>query len=193
MHVEPIAAPGETVIDQIHYLAELQRIHAHDIHVREVSGKLEADFDIEVHADMDLSGAHAIATRLEQAILQSNRQVRRVTTHLEAPQSTIVPRQDITQQYPEMAAHICILADGIAGAGSAHDVHLYRSQPEHKPDHDRTGTGEDNQGLDLVLHTIFEAHAPISQVHLWAEEIQHALRQAYPHLASVVIHTEPPE
>src|SRR6266516_2085548 len=38
VHVEPTTAPGETVIDQIHYLAELEGVHAHDIRVREVNG-----------------------------------------------------------------------------------------------------------------------------------------------------------
>jgi len=191
VHVEPTAAPGETVIDQIHYLAELEGVHAHDIRVREVSGKLEADFDVEVHADMDLSGAHAVASRLEQAILQNNSQVQRVTTHLEAPDTIVVHRQDVTQQYPEMAAHICSIADRIAGAGSAHDVHLYRSYP---PNRDRKAPIEaGSEGLDVVLHTTFDAHAPISHVHILAEEIQRTLRQTYPHLASVVIHTEPPE
>jgi hypothetical protein len=33
----------------------------------------------------------------------------------------------------------------------------------------------------------------LSQAHLQAEEIQRALRLAYPTLGSVVIHTEPPE
>ncbi len=46
VHVEPVASPEETVRDQIHYLAEQQGIHVHDIRVREVSGKLEADFDV---------------------------------------------------------------------------------------------------------------------------------------------------
>ncbi|HLG77409.1 MAG TPA: cation transporter dimerization domain-containing protein, partial [Ktedonobacteraceae bacterium] len=47
--------------------------------------------------------------------------------------------------------------------------------------------------LDLVLHTVFDAHAPLSQVHVDAEEIKRALRRAYPNLNSVTIHTEPPE
>lgn len=192
VHVEPTASPTETVTDQIHYLAELQGVHAHDIHVREVNGFLEADFDLELQSDMDLREAHAAATRLEQAVLQSNRKVQRVTTHLEAPNETVVPRQDVTYKYPEMAAGICQIADGIAGAGSAHDVHLYRSRP---PTSSLSSSEEkDNrQELDLVLHTIFDAHAPLSQVHVWAEEIKRALRQAYPNLGSVVIHTEPPE
>jgi cation diffusion facilitator family transporter len=187
VHVEPTASPSETVIEQIHYFAELQGVHAHDIHVREVNGRLEADFDLELQTGLDLSEAHAVATRLEQAVLQNNRGMQRVTTHLEAPAGDVVRRQDVSRQYPEMAARICQIADEIAGAGSAHDVHLYRSRPSKAQN---TGTKDE---LDLVLHTIFEAHAPLSQVHIWAEEIKRALRQAYPNLGSVVIHTEPPE
>jgi cation diffusion facilitator family transporter len=190
VHVEPTAAPSETVMDQIHYLAELQGIHAHDIHVREVGGKLEADFDLEVHTDMDLEEAHKVATHLEQAVLQSNDQLRRVTTHLEAPTATVVSRKDITQQYPEMAEQIIRIADEIAGVGSAHDVHLYRS---YTTLNENGSDREQNEELDLVLHTIFDPHIPLSQAHVQAEEIQRALRSTYPGLGSVVIHTEPPE
>lgn len=190
VHVEPTAAPSETVMDQIHYLAELQGVHAHDIHVREVSGKLEADFDLEVQTDMDLEEAHKVATHLEQAVLQCNDQLRRVTTHLEAPTATVVSRKDITQQYPEMAEQIIRIADEIAGVGSAHDVHLYRS---YTTLNENGSDREQNEELDLVLHTIFDPHIPLSQAHVQVEEIQRALRSTYPGLGSVVIHTEPPE
>jgi cation diffusion facilitator family transporter len=188
VHVEPTASPSETVTEQIHYLAELQGVHAHDIHVREVDGRLEADFDVEVQGDMDLREAHAVATRLEQAVLASNKRVQRVTTHLEAPNESVVPRKEVTERYPEMAARIRHIADGIAGEGSAHDVHLYRSCTA-KLD----GRSQKNEGLDLVLHTFFDPHIPLSQAHIQAEEIKRALRQAYPSLDSVIIHTEPPE
>jgi hypothetical protein len=52
---------------------------------------------------------------------------------------------------------------------------------------------EQNEELDLVLHTIFDPHIPLSQAHIQAEEIQRALRQKYPDFGSVIIHTEPPE
>ncbi|QBD77936.1 cation transporter [Ktedonosporobacter rubrisoli] len=191
VHVEPTASSQETLTDQIYYLAESQGIHAHDIHVREVNGRLEADFDLEVQEDMALNEAHAVATRLEQTILQNNPRVGRVTTHLEAPNSTIVRRQDVTKQYADMANNICRIADTIAGIGSAHDVHLYRSRTS------RVTAGRQNSNkepaLDLVLHTIFDARAPLSKVHVWAEEIKRELRRAYPNLDSVIIHTEPPE
>jgi cation diffusion facilitator family transporter len=191
VHVEPAATPQETVTDQIHYLAEQQGVHAHDIHVREVGNRLEADFDVEVQSDMNLQDAHAVATRLEQAVLESNKQVNRVTTHLEAPNNLIVRRQEVTQHYPDMAKHVCEVADTIAGVGSAHDVHLYRSRTLSAEGQNMRSTLQ--PPLDLVLHTTFDAQAPLSQVHIWAEEIKRTLRQEYPNLDTVVIHTEPPE
>ncbi|MBX5456660.1 MAG: cation diffusion facilitator family transporter [Thermogemmatispora sp.] len=205
VHLEPVASAEETVREQIHYLAQQQGIRAHDIRVREVGGKLEADFDIEVEADMDLASAHAAATRLEEAVLRGNAQLQRVTTHLEAPTATIERRQDVTSDYPEMVQHIRQLADAVAGPGSAHDIHLYRSC---RADERTTGTElckERRQGeklasangredeLDLVLHITCAPEIPLSQAHLKAEEVQRALRQEYPRLGSVAIHTEPPE
>lgn len=190
VHVEPTASPTESVLDQIHYFAEREGVHAHDIHVREVGGKLEADFDVEVQGDMDLDAAHTVATRLEQTVLSNNNHIRRVTTHLEAPATTVVPRQDVTNQYSEMAKNICRIADSVAGTGSAHEVHLYHSRVNSDVLHKTSDTDTE---LDLVLHTTFDAHAPLSQVHMEAEEIKRALRRVYPHLDSVIIHTEPPE
>ncbi len=192
VHVEPMASPMETVIDQIHYLAERQGVHAHDIHIREVGDKLEADFDVEVQGDMDLENAHSVATQLEEAVLQNNQRLGRVTTHLEAPNNAIVPRQDVTQHYPAMAREICRIADSIAGPGSAHDVHLYRPKLAQSTTRGSPGLSSAVE-LDLVFHTVFDAHAPLSQVHVDAEEIKRALRRVYPNLNSVTIHTEPPE
>ncbi len=189
VHVEPIAAPSETITEQIYYLADLHGVHAHDIHIRDVKGQLEADFDLEVQKDMDLSEAHAVATQLEQAILQSNAHLRRVTTHLEAPSTNIAQRQEVTDQYIEIANNICRIADGIAGNGSAHDIRLYRPG---RVTVDLKGN-KSSLELDVVLHTIFDAHAPLSQVHVGAEQIKRALRRAYPNLSNVTIHTEPPE
>lgn len=191
VHVEPTQSASETITDQIYYLAERHGIHAHDIRVREVNGTLEADFDLEVQAGLDLQTAHQVSTCLEQAILANNPQLRRVTTHLEAPNTAIEHQQDVTNQYPEISACIVQIADQIAGQGSAHDVHLY--QPFCSIASTSVAHQETREELDLVLHTICEPHIPLSQAHLRAEEIQRALRLAYPDLGSVVIHTEPPE
>ncbi len=117
------------------------------------------------------------------------RHLRRVTTHLEAPSTTIVQRQEVTNQYLEVAHAIRKIADDIAGPGSVDDIHLYRPR---KVMADTKGQGNSPE-LDVVLHTIFDAHAPLSQVHVGAEQIKRALREAFPNLSNMTIHTEPPE
>ena len=102
-------------------------------------------------------------------------------------------RRDVTHQYPEMTANIGRIADTIAGNNSAHELHLYRPCSVSSDLKKYTMNGKASPELDLVLHTTFDAHAPLSKVHAQAEEIKRALRQAYPNLGSVVIHTEPPE
>jgi cation diffusion facilitator family transporter len=190
VHVEPCASPQETVSDQIHYLAERSGIHAHDIRVRNVNGMLEADFDVELHGDMSLSEAHHLATRLEQAILNDNPSVRRVTTHLEVPNVAVVHRQDVTQKFRHMSHHISQIADAIAGQGSAHDIHIYQPDP---CDVSTQASSDQESELDLIMHTFFDAQQPLSKVHISAEEIKRALRQKYPRLGSIAIHTEPSE
>ncbi len=191
VHVEPTQTTSETVADQIYYLAELHNLHAHHIHVREVNGKLEADFDLEVQSDMHLQKAHEIATELEQAILKDNPRLRQVTTHLEAPSALIERRQDVTRQHQAMARRVSEIADSIAGAGSAHHIHLY--QPYLSLAASNAASKGRTEELDLVLHTFCDPHIPLSQAHIQAEEIHRALRLVYPDLGSVVIHTEPPE
>ena len=92
-----------------------------------------------------------------------------------------------------MKTTICNIADDVAGIGSAHDIHLYRSQPNLVGVNGNATTDHIEDKLDLVLHTTFDAQVPLSQAHIQAEEITRRLRHEYPHLDSVVIHTEPPE
>jgi cation diffusion facilitator family transporter len=192
VHVEPAASPTETVAEQIQYLAKNQGINTHDIHIREVSGHLEADVDLEIPTDMPLIEAHAVASHLEEAVLQTNPHLDRVNTHLEAPVSAIVPRDEVTTQYPVLADHLRHLADEIAGAGSAHEIHVYRAQDQGPNQHRQAAAEEPLPELDVVVHTTFAAFAPLSQVHNQAEEIKRMFRQAHPNLGAITIHTEPP-
>lgn len=192
VHAEPVASPSETVADQIHMLAERQGVHAHDIRVREVGDRLEADFDVEVRPEMSLAEAHAAATRLEEAVLAANDQLARVTTHLEAPAETVVARQEVTDRHPALVTRVRSIADEIAGPGSAHEAHLYRPiEGTDGAGAGRAGAGTAEEPLDLMLHLSFPAAMPIAEAHMRAEAIEHALRQAFPALESVVLHTEP--
>ncbi|HYL44613.1 MAG TPA: cation diffusion facilitator family transporter [Ktedonobacteraceae bacterium] len=188
IHIEPTRTPEETVSEQIHLLAERHNLHAHNIHLREVNGYLEAEFDLEVPVELDLEQAHTAASALEAEIKAVNSRLSRVTTHLEAPTVTIVPQQEVTDQESAMVARIRQLADSIAGHDRTHDVHLYQPRSDGVPNKSTSVSGP----FDLVLHITCDTHVPLPQAHLQAEEIELLLRETYPQLASVMIHTEPP-
>jgi cation diffusion facilitator family transporter len=192
VHVEPAASPTETLAEQIQYLAKNQGVNAHDIHIREVSGHLEAEFDLEIPKDMPLIEAHAVASHLEEVVLQNNQQLGRVNTHLEALVPTILLRQEVTNQYPELVHHLCRLADEVAGAGSTHQINVYRAQEPVSDQHRQAASEQRLPELDVVVHTTFAADAPLSKVHIHAEEIKRMIRQAYPNVVAITIHTEPP-
>ncbi|GHO54164.1 cation diffusion facilitator family transporter [Ktedonobacter robiniae] len=201
VHIEPIASPNESVADQIRYLAELQGIHAHNIHVRKVNGELEVDLDVEVQADMTLREAHTKASHFERIVMEHNALLRRVTTHIEAPDNTIAYRQEVTHANRSLQTDITRIADSIVGPGRTHEVRLYQSQrvAPHTPMQETQSGGTATltlappEALDVTLHLTCEAHTALSQVHTWAEETKRALRRAHPYLDTVTIHTEPPE
>ncbi len=207
VHVEPTAAPDETVGELIEQVAQIQGIHVHDIYVRAVQGALEADVDVEVPPNLDLGAAHARAARLEEMVLAEQPHLRRVTTHLEAPSDTVVPREEVTLRYGGLVEQVRHLADQIAGVGSAHEIHLYQAHSGEDGARQMAaqtgeffakqwaprGARETLPPLDLILHITIAAEEPLSQVHMQAEKIARALRDAYPTMEAIMIHTEPPD
>lgn len=195
VHVEPAATPAETTAQGIHYLALELGLRAHDVRVRVLETKtgspsaLEADLHLEVDPELDLKSAHDAATRLERAIYRAYPVVRRVTTHLEAPDVAIEHRRDVSAEQSKLVTQVRKIADGVAGTGSCHEVHVYQVMNSAQ----RQRPTPENPLYDLVLHCTFSGAAPIQQVHVQAEEIERALRAKLPPLGAVLIHTEPPE
>jgi cation diffusion facilitator family transporter len=194
VHVEPAETAAETTAQGIHYLALELDLRAHDVRVRVLEEErgtdaLEADLHLEVDPDLDLRAAHDAATRLERAIYRAYPAVRRVTTHLEAPDVSVEHRRDVSAEQPALVSRVRRIADEVAGRGSCHEVHVYRvmNHAEEQPPTPEAPL------YDLVLHCTFSGAAPIQQVHVQAEEIERALRAELPPLGAVLIHTEPPE
>ncbi len=193
VHVEPAATSAETTAEGIHYLAQELDLRAHDVRVRILEDEqdgaaLEADLHLEVDPGLDLRSAHDAATRLERAIYRAYPAVRRVTTHLEAPDAEVERRRDVSAEQPALVAQVRQIADAVAGPGSCHEVHVYRVI-----NHAETPPTVEEPLYDLVLHCAFSGAAPIQHVHIHAEEIERALRAKLPPLGAVLIHTEPLE
>jgi divalent metal cation (Fe/Co/Zn/Cd) transporter len=178
VHMEPVAAPNETPEEAIRILARQVGMRAHDIRLRALDDRLDADLHVEFAPTLTLDQAHALTTEFERVVRAANPRFGRVNTHLEAPGVAIERQTDVTTQRAELVARARDIADSVAGAGSCHEVRLY--QPP-----------QDQRALEMVLHCWFSGEQTVSQVHDQAAEIERRLHNAFPKIRDVLLHAEP--
>jgi divalent metal cation (Fe/Co/Zn/Cd) transporter len=178
--MEPAAAPDETPGDAIRLLARQAGMRAHDLRLRAIDDRLDADLHVEVDPTLTLAEAHALTARLEREVRLANPQFGRINTHLEAPETAVERQADVTTQRAELVARVRDIADGVAGRGSCHHVRIYRL-----PANDDT--------FEMVLHCWFPGDLTVQQVHEQSAEIERRLHNALPHLRDALLHAEPVE
>jgi len=178
VHAEPAAAPDETPGDAIRLLARQQGLRAHDVRLRTIDARLDADLHVEVDPALTLDAAHALTVRLERTVRAANPEFGRINTHLEAPEMTVEPQVDVTTRRIELVAAARDIADGVAGAGSCHEVKIYQLPAVAR-------------AFELVLHCSFPGALTVGQVHDQAAEIERRLHTALPDLRAALLHAEP--
>ena len=178
VHSEPVAAPDESLTEAIRILARQSRLQAHDVRLRALDERVDADLHVEVDPTLSLVEAHTLTTELERAVRLANPRFGRINTHLEAPHGAEERQSDVTTQRAELAARIRDIADGVAGRGSCHEVKIYRP-------------ASDERSIELVLHCWFPGALTIDQVHSQSAEIERQLHNALPELREVLLHAEP--
>jgi len=178
VHAEPAAAPDETPGDAIRLLARQEGLRAHDVRLRTIDARLDADLHVEVDPALTLDAAHALTVRLERTVRAANPEFGRINTHLEAPEMTAEPQEDVTTRRIELVAAVRDVADGVAGSGSCHEVKIYQLPTVAR-------------AFELVLHCSFPGALTVGQVHDQAVEIERRLHAALPDLRAVLLHAEP--
>jgi cation diffusion facilitator family transporter len=178
VHVEPVAAPGESAAERVHFVARQRGVRVHDVRVREVGDRFEVDLHVELDPSLSLADGHGIATDLEQALLAADPRLGAVNTHLEAP--THLSRDvEVTRQSRDLVGQVRRVADRLAGPGATHEVRVYRA-----------GSADPDE-RNLVLHASFPADLDLDQVHLLSAEIERQLRVELPNIGTVLVHAEP--
>lgn len=180
VHMEPVIAPDESPGDEIRLLARQAGLRAHDVRVRAIDDRLDADLHVEVDPTLTLVEAHALTANLEREVRRANPQFGRINTHLEAPETAVERQADVTTRRAELVAQVRDVADAVAGQGSCHDVKIYR-------------VGVDDDRIEIVLHCWFPGGQTVQQVHQQSAEIERRLHNALPTLREVLLHAEPIE
>ncbi len=172
----PVPADNESVRERIMVIARNSGLAIHHVTVHDLGGKLTVGIDLEVDGEMALSAAHDIAHALEQQIRDEFGADVEVDTHVEPLEPDLPLGTDAPPQ--RVAAIATALAGFAAEGGAIHDVHNVRVR--------------DSAAGEIVnFHCRAEPAMSVIHVHDSVDEIERALRRAFPGVKRVISHAEP--
>ena len=172
----PVAGDNESIRERIMVIARNSGLAIHHVTVHDIGGKLTVGIDLEVDGDMALSAAHDIAHALERQIRDEFGADVEVDTHVEPlepelPLGTDSPPQRVTEIAEALAR--------FAAEGNAiHDVHNVRVR-------------DSVAGEVVNFHCRADPTASVIHVHDCVDEVERALRRAFPSVKRVISHAEP--
>jgi cation diffusion facilitator family transporter len=172
VHIDPVAAPHESLVDAIHALAARHGYAVHHVGAYTLENAIYAQLDLEVDGQATLDAAHARASDLE-ACIEHELGIRHVSIHIE-------PTAAVTQACSP--PNPAVLTDCIQLAA----VHV----PEVRHVHNVRVDQVDDAVL-LSLDCWFDPHMSIAAAHEVAEQFEDVLRRYVPSLSRVSIHVEP--
>ena len=172
----PVARDNESVRERIMVIARNSGLAIHHVTVHDLGGKLTVSIDLEVDGEMALTQAHEIAHELEHNIRDEFGADVEVDTHIE-PLEPELPLG--TDAAPARVAEIAAALSRFAADGAIHDIHNVRVR--------------DTEAGEIVnFHCRAAPSMSVIKVHENVDEIERALRRAYPTVKRVISHAEPP-
>lgn len=172
----PVARNNESVRERIMVIARNSGLAVHHVTVHDLGDKLTVSIDLEVDGEMELRAAHDIAHDLERSIREDFGEDVEVDTHIE-PLEPELPHG--TDASGERVATIKAALAQFAGNGAIHDIHNVRVR-------------ETEAGEIVNFHCRAAPSMSVIKVHENVDEIERALRRAFPSIKRVISHAEPP-
>ena len=172
----PVARDNEGVRERIMVIARNSGLAVHHVTVHDLGGRLTVSIDLEVDGDMQLSAAHDIAHELERSIREDFGEDVEVDTHIEPLEPELPHGSDAASERVET---IKAALSRFASDGAIHDIHNVRVRD--------TAAGE-----IVNFHCRAAPSMSVITVHENVDEIERALRRAFPTIKRVISHAEPP-
>ena len=173
----PVARNNESIRERIMVIARNSGLAIHHVTVHDLGGKLTVSIDLEVDGEMALTAAHDIAQELERHIRDEFGEDVEVDTHIE-PLEPDLPHG--TDAPPERVEAISAALMQFAAPGTIHDIHNVRVR--------------DTEAGEIVnFHCRAAPTMTVIKVHESVDEIERALRRAFPTVKRVISHAEPPK
>src|SRR3984957_13365592 len=172
----PVARDNESVRERIMVIARNAGVAVHHVTVHDLGGKLTVSIDLEVDGDMALNEAHDIAHELERNIRDEFGEDVEVDTHIEPLEPELPLGADAA---PDRVVAITAALTRFAADGAIHDIHNVRVR--------NTDAGE-----IVNFHCRAAPSMSVIRVHENVDEIERALRRAFPTVKRVIRPAEPP-
>ena len=172
----PVIRDNESVRERIMVIARNSGLAVHHVTVHDLGEKLIVGIDLEVDGDMELAAAHEVTRVLERNIREDFGEDVEVDTHIE-PLEPELPHG--TDAAPERVETIKAALTRFAGNGAIHDIHNVRVR-------------DTDAGEVVNFHCRAAPSMSVIKVHENVDEIERALRRAFPTIKRVISHAEPP-
>jgi cation diffusion facilitator family transporter len=172
----PVALDNESVRERIMVIARNSGLAVHHVTVHDLGGKLIVGIDLEVDGDMPLTAAHDITRTLERNIRDEFGADVEVDTHIE-PLEPELPWG--TDAAPERTETVKAALTRFAADTAIHDIHNVRVR-------------DTDAGEIVNFHCRAAPSMSVIRVHENVDEIERALRRAFPTVKRVISHAEPP-
>ena len=173
----PIARDNESVRERIMVIARNSGLAVHHVTVHDLGGKLTVSIDLEVDGEMALDAAHDIAHAFEHDIREEFGDDVEVDTHIEPLEPELPVGTDAA---PDRVETIQSALAGFAADGAIHDIHNVRVR-------------DTDAGEIVNFHCRAAPSMSVIKVHENVDEIERALRRAFPTVKRVISHAEPPK
>ncbi|MDH4196658.1 MAG: cation-efflux pump [Candidatus Aminicenantes bacterium] len=175
VHTDPREDERETLARRIRSVANRNQMAVHNIFLHDENGRVAVDLHLEVDDHLSLRQAHDLASHVEKDLLADMVEIARVTTHIESRGTSVGNGVDVSSTERNLVENIKRRVDRLAGPGRCHDVVVRRYGGVYS----------------VALHCFFPKDLPIIKVHEASTAIETELRQAFPVLEHVLVHTEP--
>jgi divalent metal cation (Fe/Co/Zn/Cd) transporter len=172
----PVARNNETVRERIMVIARNSGLAVHHVTVHDLGQKLIVSIDLEVDGEMPLAAAHEVANGLEHSVKEEFGEDVEVDVHIEPLEPELPLGVDAPPERVQAIA--AALARFVEGC-EIRDIHNVRVR--------NTDAGE-----IVNFHCRAAPSMSVIKVHEHVDEIEHALRRAFPSVKRVISHAEPP-
>jgi len=172
----PVELDGETAYDKVLLVASRQGVAVHHVTVQHLANRLAVNFDLEVDGAMPLAEAHAVASRLEDAIIAELGAGVEVESHIEPMLVQALEGADAPEA--DRARFEAVLMELAAGDGRLSGIHEVRAR-------------NTPLGLLVIMHCHAAAKHTVQDVHDAVQDLEVKFQARMPQVKRLIGHAEP--